>query len=69
MFKKLRLTVSPSLTFPRMPGCTRLATDERGATAVEYALIAAGIGAALAATVHSLGTTTKDLYSSLAGLF
>ena len=33
--------------------------DEDGATAIEYALIAAGIGAAVAATVWSLGTTTN----------
>ena len=29
----------------------RLAVDERGATAIEYALVASGIGVAIAATV------------------
>jgi pilus assembly protein Flp/PilA len=47
----------------------RLATDRDGATAIEYALIASGIGAAVAATVWSLGTTTANFYQSLADLF
>jgi Flp pilus assembly pilin Flp len=34
--------------------------DERAATAIEYAMIAAGIAAAIAATVFSLGTDVKD---------
>ena len=34
--------------------------DERGATAIEYALIAAGIGATVAATVYNLGSTVKS---------
>jgi pilus assembly protein Flp/PilA len=47
----------------------RMATDQDGATAIEYALIASGIGAAVAATVWGLGTTTAGLYQSLANLF
>jgi Flp pilus assembly pilin Flp len=47
---------------------SRLATDEEGATAIEYALIACGIGAAVAATVWSLGSTTNGFYASLAAL-
>lgn len=47
----------------------RMATDEHGATAIEYALVASGIGAAVAATVWSLGTTTNAFYASLANLF
>ncbi len=47
----------------------RAADDENGGTAIEYALIAAGIGAAVAATVFSLGTTTAGLYQSVANLF
>ena len=47
----------------------RAADDENGGTAIEYALIAAGIGAAVAATVFSLGTTTANLYQSVANLF
>jgi pilus assembly protein Flp/PilA len=47
----------------------RLAADERGATAIEYAMIAAGIGVALAATVYSLGSATRGLYQSIAAMF
>jgi pilus assembly protein Flp/PilA len=46
----------------------RLAGNQDGATAIEYALVASGIGAAVAATVWSLGTTTAAFYQSLAGL-
>ena len=38
----------------------RFRADERGTTAIEYALIAAGIGATIAATVYNLGTTIKS---------
>jgi pilus assembly protein Flp/PilA len=44
----------------------RAVRDEDGATAIEYAMIAAGIGAAVAATVYSLGSTTAALYQSVA---
>ena len=37
----------------------RFHADECGATAIEYALIAAGIGATIAATVFNLGTAIK----------
>jgi Flp pilus assembly pilin Flp len=47
----------------------RAAGDEEGGTAIEYALIASGIGATVAATVYSLGTTTANLYQSVANLF
>ncbi len=40
----------------------RLCADESGATAIEYALIAAGIGAAIAATVFNMGTTLKTVW-------
>jgi Flp pilus assembly pilin Flp len=39
-----------------------------GATAIEYALMAAGIGVAVAATVWSLGSTTNSFYASLAAM-
>ncbi|WP_309392038.1 Flp family type IVb pilin [Chelatococcus sambhunathii] len=38
---------------------TRFRTDERGATAIEYAMIAVGIGIAVAATVFGVGTSLK----------
>jgi pilus assembly protein Flp/PilA len=47
----------------------RLADDERGATAIEYAMIAAGIGVAIAATVTSLGSAVSNLYTSIASIF
>ena len=40
----------------------RFGADERGATAIEYALIAAGIGATIAATVYNMGTTLKTVW-------
>ncbi len=46
----------------------RAAGDEQGGTAIEYALIAAGIGAAVAATVYSLGTSTANLYQTIASM-
>ena len=47
----------------------RLGADERGATAIEYALLGSGIAAALAATVYTVGSNTKGLYASIAALF
>jgi Flp pilus assembly pilin Flp len=47
----------------------RLAGDQQGATAIEYALIASGVGAAVAVTVYNLGSTTHGLYSQLSSLF
>jgi len=47
----------------------RLAANDQGATAIEYALIASGVGAAVAATVYNLGSTTQGLYSHLSSLF
>jgi Flp pilus assembly pilin Flp len=57
--------VRPMLTLLRK----RLAANEQGATAIEYALIASGVGAAVAATVYNLGSTTQGLYSHLSSLF
>jgi pilus assembly protein Flp/PilA len=43
--------------------------DERGATAIEYAMIAAGIGAAIAATVYTLGSQVKGQYDKVSDNF
>jgi pilus assembly protein Flp/PilA len=43
----------------------RFARDENGATAIEYAMIAAGIATAIVATVSALGTTVKGMYESI----
>ncbi len=41
------------------------ASDESGATAIEYAMIAAGIAVAIIAAVNALGTSTKGMYTSV----
>jgi pilus assembly protein Flp/PilA len=38
--------------------------DESGATAVEYALIAAGIAVAIIASLNAIGTAISDTYGS-----
>ena len=45
----------PGVRFAR-----RFLKDQQGATAIEYALIAAGVGATIATTVWSLGSTLKE---------
>jgi pilus assembly protein Flp/PilA len=48
----------------------RFAADQSGATAIEYAMIAAGIGAVLASTVYSLGDSVKaNLYDKISSAF
>ena len=44
------------------------AENERGATAIEYALVAAGIATAIISTVMALGTTVQSLYAQVAGM-
>jgi pilus assembly protein Flp/PilA len=63
MSKKTKLHLTMSIMRER------LAADERGATAIEYAMIAAGIGVAIAATVTSLGSAVSNLYTSIASIF
>ena len=43
----------------------RFATDQSGATAIEYGLIAAGISVAIIAVVQGLGTNLKNTFSSV----
>ena len=47
----------------------RFRADQSGATAIEYALIAAGIGVALAATITNLGSAVATLYQSIVSAF
>lgn len=57
--------------------CNRLTTrlralveDGRGATAIEYALIASGISLAIVSTIWTLGSSVKtNLYDRLAAMF
>ena len=44
-------------------------TDQGGATAIEYSLIAAGIAAAIIATVTGLGTSVKTMWESIRSAF
>ncbi len=44
----------------------RFLCDERGATAIEYAMIASGIAVAIATTIVTLGSTVNGLYTSVA---
>ena len=39
--------------------------DERAATAIEYAMIAAGIGVAIVATVNALGASVTGLFQTV----
>jgi pilus assembly protein Flp/PilA len=43
----------------------RFVTDERGATAIEYGLIAVGISVAIIAVVNTLGTSLNTTFSSI----
>ncbi len=43
----------------------RFAANERGATAIEYGLIAAGIALAIIATVAGLGTNLNATFSTV----
>ena len=47
----------------------RFVADESGATAIEYALICAGIAAAIIAVVQSLGTDLVTMLQSLLTLW
>jgi pilus assembly protein Flp/PilA len=43
----------------------RFLRDEKAATAIEYAMIAAGVGVAIAATVMALGSQLNIMYESV----
>ena len=40
-------------------------SDEQGATAIEYGLIAAGIALAIITVVNNLGTTMNEKFTSI----
>jgi pilus assembly protein Flp/PilA len=58
VFKSSTLTIRTSLR--------RFARDDRGTTAIEYALIASGISIAIAAAVLILGSTVLGFFNSVA---
>ncbi len=43
----------------------RFADDESGATAIEYGLIAAGVGVAIIVAVNTLGTGLSSLFTDI----
>lgn len=45
----------------------RFVKDESGATAIEYALIAAGIGIAIITGVNALGTKINGKFNTISG--
>jgi pilus assembly protein Flp/PilA len=48
----------------------RLLRDTRGATAIEYSLIAAGVGMAIITTVFGLGSSLQtNWYDKIAAIF
>jgi pilus assembly protein Flp/PilA len=57
MFKRKKL---PVMTLVR-----RFLHDDGGATAIEYAMIASGIGVAIAATIVTLGSSVQGLYQDV----
>ena len=44
---------------------TRFVSDESGATAIEYGLIAAGISVAIIAVVQGLGTKLTNVFTDI----
>ncbi|MBN9589846.1 MAG: Flp family type IVb pilin [Alphaproteobacteria bacterium] len=46
---------------------TRFCTDRGGATAIEYALIASLISIMIVAGATSIGSSLKDIFTSLSG--
>ena len=52
-----------------MRSCSDFIRDDSGATAIEYALIAAGIAIAIVAAVMGLGTALQTKYQSVSDAF
>ncbi len=48
-----------------MMSLARFFTDESGATAIEYGLIAAGISVAIIVVVNALGTQLQSTFSTV----
>jgi pilus assembly protein Flp/PilA len=58
MLKSSTVSISTSLQ--------RFLRDARGATAIEYALIASGVSIVIVATITGLGTNVKGLFTTVA---
>ena len=48
-----------------MSALMRFWRDEAGTTAIEYALIAAGISVVIVASVNAIGGSVKNLYTNV----
>jgi pilus assembly protein Flp/PilA len=59
-------TMLKNPSFPIVASAARFMRDERGATAIEYAMIASGVAVAIAAAITSLGSNVKGLFTSVA---
>ena len=55
-----------SLTRATRTALGRFLRDDRGATSIEYAIIASGVSIVIVGTVLTLGTTVKGFYTSVA---
>jgi pilus assembly protein Flp/PilA len=60
MFKTKNFTIAEVVTT-----ASRFMRDERGATAIEYAIIASGIAVAIVASVSNLGSSVKGMFTSV----
>ncbi len=49
--------------------CKRLLADERGASAIEYALIASGVAGAIVAAITTLGGSVSDMWTTIKSAF
>ena len=58
-------TMSKLEKLPAIAFILRFMRDDRGATAIEYAMIASGIAVAIAATIVTLGSSVNGMYSSV----
>jgi pilus assembly protein Flp/PilA len=56
-------SISEGLPMRKLVLC--FANDDTGATAIEYALIAAGISIVIVAAVNSIGTSLNSTFSSI----
>jgi pilus assembly protein Flp/PilA len=55
--------------FSSVRGARRFATDDSGATAIEYAMIASGIAVAIAAAITLLGGKVGTMFQTVANIF
>jgi pilus assembly protein Flp/PilA len=58
--------VAKSLIDLIRPSLRCFLADERGATSIEYALIASGVSIVIVGTVATLGSNVKTMYSTVA---